>query len=55
MEAEETVRVLDGLLLAGGVGVGVVEVASDNGCDFGDVEELAAIVCEEAFHFDDMP
>ena len=55
MEAEETIRVLDGSLLAGGVGVGVVEVASDNGCDFGDAEKLAAIVGEETFHFDDMP
>ena len=55
METEKTVSVLDGALLAGGVGVGVVKVTLDNGRDFGDVEELAAVVGEEAFHLDDTP
>ena len=45
MEVEKTVSVFDGPLLAGGVGVGVVEVALDNGRDLGDVEGLACAPC----------
>ena len=53
VEAEEAIGVLDGTLLTGGVGVSVVQSAVDNRLNLGDVEELAAVVGEEAFHFND--
>ena len=51
--AEKAVGVLHGAFLVGGVGVGVMKGAADDGLDFGQVEEFAAIIGEEAFHGDD--
>ena len=42
--ADEAVAVLDGTFLPGGVGAGVVDVASGDGLDLPGVEELAAVV-----------
>ena len=51
---DEAVAVLNGAFLPGGVGAGVVDVASDDGLYLPGVEELAAVVGYQKFLITDI-
>ena len=50
MKSKKAVSVFNGAFFTRGVGVGVVEIATDDRLDFLHVEEFATVISEKGFH-----